>query len=278
MPIWALAFLRTVQILTLSEVKTLMSVAYWCGGVNRIAIAVLGIIGNVISVYVLSRKKMRNNFKGLLALVDLALFDMAFIVTSMSMGVVMVSDSDIHYRQPLKLKWPLLLVLILTVAISAPWLMLAAAEQKGANFIKKYYYILMFTFYIIMTGVIPFLVLFVLNLRLYMDIRATNLAVALSNRESTDRKRKESQLGRVMLSYVIVFLICNLLRLAVYMYPILTFSNFIKCLQFLPALYAWPVGVACVGHISKVVHTNYLIKVLLSEYFTRMLQGSFIKQ
>ena len=53
------------------------SCRFWCEGVFSIGIAVFGLIGNIISIWVLSAPEMRNSFNRLL--LALAVIDCLFI-------------------------------------------------------------------------------------------------------------------------------------------------------------------------------------------------------
>ncbi|XP_040577698.1 uncharacterized protein [Lepeophtheirus salmonis] len=80
-----------------SEKIILSTVNFWMRGVSQTVIAILGIIGNVISSIIISRKEMRNSFN--LLLVSLAVFDSTYlfgsILESFREEFLMASDAHI---------------------------------------------------------------------------------------------------------------------------------------------------------------------------------------
>ena len=125
-----------------------------------------------------------------------------------------------------------------------------------------------------MTGLVPFLVLIILNLRVYIDIRNANMAVATAHSGSSDRERKESQLARVMMSYVVAFLFCNLPRLIVEMYNIANASDIIRCKDRVPA---WVKYMGQISVMMLVINSsiNIMIYTYMSTEFRRELRALF---
>ena len=63
--------------LTASESQLVDSVSFWAEGVTQTGLGALGIVGNVISCVILTRREMRNAFN--LLLVTLATFDSCYL-------------------------------------------------------------------------------------------------------------------------------------------------------------------------------------------------------
>ena len=300
--------------------ETFMVFSYWCGGVLLSIIATLGVIGNVIAAFVLTRKRMRNNFNYLL--LALASFDMIFLVISMedkavfmqfgigaksytrfliytfflrplywisltgSMLMIIAITFErfraVHYHKSLNPKWPLLIVSALSVALNVPtFFEKTLVNNNGtlvvANALPDHhlatYFTVMNWFNIIITIVIPFLVLTILNMRVYMDIRSTKMAVArYSKSATTARERKEAHLAMIMMSYVVVFLICNFPRLICNVYEVFNISYVMRCMGPMWVRYMYTIMDLMLVINSSV---NIMIYTAMSKDFRRELRALF---
>jgi hypothetical protein len=61
---------------------------FWCSGVTTIFTAIFGVIGNLLSILVLSQKSMTSVFNHLL--LSLCLSDLVFLLSNLSMSPVMM--------------------------------------------------------------------------------------------------------------------------------------------------------------------------------------------
>ena len=188
----------------------------------------------------------------------------------------------VHYHKSLNPKWPLLIVSALSVALNVPtFFEKTLVNNNGtlvvANALPDHhlatYFTVMNWFNIIITIVIPFLVLTILNMRVYMDIRSTKMAVArYSKSATTARERKEAHLAMIMMSYVVVFLICNFPRLICNVYEVFNISYVMRCMGPMWVRYTYTIMDLMLVINSSV---NIMIYTAMSKDFRRELRALF---
>ena len=117
------------------------------------------------------------------------------------------------------------------------------------------YYI---TYYIVLTrllflGIFPFVLLAFFNYRIYHEIQVPSIINALPKLEKDARRKQETDLAKVLIGIVVIFILCNFLRVFLDFYEMVNIESIIACnLE------------GRVGTSSWVVQINYFSKLMIA--------------
>ena len=93
------------------------------------------------------------------------------------------------------------------------------------------YYI---TYYIVLTrllflGIFPFVLLAFFNYRIYHEIQVPSIINALPELEKDSRRKQENDLAKVLIGIVVIFILCNFLRVLLDLYEMVNIETIIAC-------------------------------------------------
>ena len=117
------------------------------------------------------------------------------------------------------------------------------------------YYI---TYYIVLTrllflGIFPFALLAFLNYRIYHEIQVPSIINALPELERDNRRKQENDLAKVLIGIVVIFILCNFLRVLLDFYEMVNIETIIACNR-----------IGRMGTSSWVIQLNYFSKLMMA--------------
>ena len=117
------------------------------------------------------------------------------------------------------------------------------------------YYI---TYYIVLTrllflGIFPFALLAFLNYRIYHEIQVPSIITALPELERDNRRKQENDLAKVLIGIVVIFILCNFLRVLLDFYEMVNIETIIACNR-----------IGRMGTSSWVIQLNYFSKLMMA--------------
>lgn len=151
------------------------------------------------------------------------------------------------------------------------WIMVPSATRKDPEYI--FWYTLSLIWHpTLTTGVMPFLALSYMNLRIFMGIRKTRKI--LSGQQSHTRTR-ESNLAVTLVSIVFMHILCNCLRVFLGVLVVTLVEVQVHCIklteQYIPPL--WVMCLESVAHLLVMFNfsSNFLVYATVSQQFKKTL-------
>ena len=292
---------------------------FWCEGIAGSTISVLGIVGNIITAFILSRSGMRNNFNWLLA--SLAVYDTTYLMAAfidnfrwqfhlvsythmifpyflhplqstamtgsilMMLGIAWERVLVTHYHRNVNLKWCLALVFIISVLINVhkffetrllfdsneaiTWLQVTELRTDPISSIVTNWMLA------IVIGFIPFILLILLNIQVYIDTTKSREA---ASSPSTARQKHDTHLASIMVVYVTVFLLSHFFCITLNIHELATFGFVRKCLRGgQNGFPLWAFYVAAISHLMLAVKSsaNLIIYAAMSPKFRNEMRVTF---